>query len=256
MTSSGMKSILGGMKSIRFWFEFLVFNVWPMEIGSNIWFIQSLLFAYVIILLLDKLNVLRFYKPLLVVLFIFMILSGELSGVIGFSFLGYSFIPGGTITRALPYLLLGMLIREKKDGFKNCPARLFIGAFIIGAGMVIGEMILLAKLGKLFYQGHMLGYGIMVIAITGLAVLWDGMAKNQLTVHAQSFSRRIYVLHTPIFYYLVLFALNRGVQNTNIFLEFSGLIVYMICLLISVVISIVKVMIPDYSGFPDDFSDE
>ena len=36
-------------------FNFLVLNVWPFPIGSNIWFIQALLYAYVFLLLADRL---------------------------------------------------------------------------------------------------------------------------------------------------------------------------------------------------------
>lgn len=246
MSRQAIMGNLGIMKSKRFWFEFFVFNIWPMQIGTNIWFIQALLFACILLLIMDALHILKFYKVILILLIVFMILSGELAAVIGFNFMGYEFIPGGTITRALPYLLVGMFIREKTESFKKRRLRTYIILFLSGAVLVIGEMVLLAWLRKFNYEGHMLGYGIMAIAICGFALLWGDMERNQLTVHARNFARRIYVLHSPVFYFLLLFEMNRAPQVLNTFIEFSSLIVYMVCLLIAVAISIVKMLIPDF----------
>ena len=52
----------------RILFEFVVLNLWPLPIGDNIWFIQAMLYAYIIIFILDKLKLIRFYKIILVVL--------------------------------------------------------------------------------------------------------------------------------------------------------------------------------------------
>ena len=80
--------------SKRMFFEFFVMNLWPLPIGDNIWFIQAMLYAYILIFIADKLKLLRFYRIALISLFIFMLLTGEFSGVIRFNVLGYPYIPG------------------------------------------------------------------------------------------------------------------------------------------------------------------
>lgn len=117
----------------RMFFEFFVMNLWPLPIGSNIWFLQAMLYAYIIIFFLDKLKLLRYYKVFLVILFIFMIITGEFAGVIRFNnILGYSFISGNWLTRALPYILLGRLLREKKRSLMNVQFWKYLIAFVIG----------------------------------------------------------------------------------------------------------------------------
>ena len=38
--------VVVGLRTV---FNFLVLNLWPLPIGSNIWFIQSMLYAYIVI---------------------------------------------------------------------------------------------------------------------------------------------------------------------------------------------------------------
>ena len=65
--------------SKRMLFEFLVLNVWPFNVGNNIWFIQAMLYAYIIIFIADKLKLMKFYKIFILILIIIMLLTGELS---------------------------------------------------------------------------------------------------------------------------------------------------------------------------------
>ncbi|WP_139199771.1 hypothetical protein [Ruminococcus albus] len=44
-----------------------------------------------------------------------MLLTGEFAGIIHFGILGYQYIPGNWLIRALPYLLLGKILREKSE---------------------------------------------------------------------------------------------------------------------------------------------
>ena len=240
------------VKSKRMWFEFLVLNMWPLPIGSTIWFIQSLLYAYVVLWIFDKIHILKIYKVLLFLLLVFMLISGEFAGLVGFNFLGYAFIPGGWLTRALPYLLIGMLLREMKEKMKKLQAWKYIVAFFIGGGLVVGELILLAKMGRLIYQGHMIGYGMMAVAICGLAIVWEGMKRNQLSIHGESFAKRIYAVHNPVYYFLLVFVMSQVPQNLGMFMSFGGIIVYLVSLLICVVISLVKMMLPRHGYDGDD----
>jgi hypothetical protein len=191
--------------SKRMVFEFVVMNLWPLPIGDNIWFIQAMLYAYIVIFILDKLKLLRFYRILLVILFVFMLLTGEFSGVIRFNVLGYPYIPGNWLTRALPYILLGKLLRDVKEKLIETKFWKYLIAFVIGGGFVILEIFLLTLTGTLRYPGHMIGFTIMAIAVCGLAISIPIGAGNRVVHFDSAISGFIYVFMNPICYALFFF---------------------------------------------------
>ncbi len=191
--------------SKRMIFEFLVMNLWPLPIGDNIWFIQAMLYAYILIFVADKLKLMRFYRIALIILFIFMLLTGEFSGVIRFNILGYPYIPGNWLTRALPYLLLGKLLRDKKKQIMNIQFWKYLIAFVVGGGLVLLEIFILVWTGTYRYEAHMIGFGIMAVAICGLAVSIPLSTGNRIIHFDSAISGLIYVFMNPIYYVLVIF---------------------------------------------------
>ena len=192
--------------SKRMFFEFLVLNLWPLPIGDNIWFIQAMLYAYIVIFILDKFKLLRFYKLFLVVLFLVMLLTGEFAGVIRFdNILGYSFIPGNWLTRALPYILIGRLLREKKRSLMKVQFWKYLIAFVIGGVLVIAELSILAWTRCFRYDGHMIGFCIMAVAVCGLAISIPINRPNRIIHFDSAISGLIYVFMNPIYFWLGLF---------------------------------------------------
>ena len=190
----------------RLIFEFVVMNLWPLPIGDNIWFIQAMLYAYIIIYFLDKLKLMRYYRIIMIVLFIFMILTGELSGVIHFSNpLGYPYIPGNWLTRALPYILFGKLLRDKKASLMNIQLWKYLIAFVIGGGLVFFEFFLLNWTGTIRYTGHLLGFCIMAFALCGLAISRPLDLANRVIHFDSAISGLIYILMNPIYFALAMF---------------------------------------------------
>ena len=192
--------------SKRMIFEFVVMNLWPLPIGDNIWFIQAMLYAYIVIFILDKLKLMKFYRILLIVLFIFMLITGEFSGVINFSNpLGYPYIPGNWLTRALPYILLGKLLRDMKKKLVETKFWKYLIAFVVGGGLVVLELYLLALTGTLRYTGHFIGFGIMAFAVCGLAISLPLGTGNRVIHFDSAISGLIYILMNPIYYAMVIF---------------------------------------------------
>ena len=192
--------------SKRLFFEFFVMNLWPLPIGDNIWFIQAMLYAYLLIFIADKLKIFKYYKIALFILFIFMLFTGELSGVIKFNnAFGYPYIPGNWLTRALPYILLGKLLREKKNSLMKTQFWKYLIAFVIGAALVVLEIFLLVFSGTLRYTGHMIGYAFMAVAACGLAVSIPITKGNRIVHFDSAISGFIYVLMNPIYCLLVVF---------------------------------------------------
>lgn len=186
--------------SKRMLFEFLVLNVWPFNVGNNIWFIQAMLYAYIIIFIADKLKLMKFYKIFIPILVIIMLLTGELSAMLRFNIFGYQYIPGNWLTRALPYILIGRLLREMKKSVMKIQFWKFIIAFVIGGVLVIAEILCLGWFEFLGYQGHMFGYGIMAVAVCGLAISIPIERPNRIIHFDSAISGIIYILMNPIYY--------------------------------------------------------
>jgi len=205
--------------SKRVIFEFIVLDQWPLPIGINMWFIQAELYAYIVIFILDKLKLLRFYKIILAVSLLFMLLTGELAGVIHFNFLGYDFINSNWLTRALPYILLGMLMRKNTEFFLKFKSWGYLVMFILGIGLSLCEIYLLNRFGALVYIGHMIGYGVMAFAACGWAIKFPWLPSSQITKFGTAYISLMYALSEPA-YYVLLLALEKS--NSALAYAFIG----------------------------------
>ena len=246
----------GIFNSKRLWFNFLVLNVWPLSIGDTIWFIQSLLYANIVLFFADKIHLLKHYKFILAVLLAFMLLSGEFAGVIGFNILGYGFIPGGFLTRALPYMLLGMLLQEKYDSLKKVPFWVYLILFVLGGGLAFGEYYLLYVTGKLVYIGHMLGFAVMAIAVCGLMIAWDEMPINPVSYFGGRCAKIVYAIHNPIYNIAIIAILLNNPDYVNMFIVFGGCIVYFASLLLSVILAVIVPVRVNRELDPDELIDD
>ena len=219
--------------SKRMIFDFVVLNLWPLPVGENIWFIQAMLYAYIVIYILDKLKLMKYYRILLIVLFVFMILTGELSGVIHFNNpLGYPYIPGNWLTRALPYILVGKLMRDMKKKLIETKSWKYLITFVIGGGLAVLELLILTWTGTLRYPGHMIGYGIMAFAACGLALSISIETSNRVIYFDSAISGLIYVLMNPIYNAFVLFL---GMNHLD-FVYFIGGIT---ALIVSIILALI-----------------
>ncbi|MBP3811287.1 MAG: acyltransferase [Clostridiales bacterium] len=189
----------------RMIFNFVVLNLWPCPIGDNFWFIQAMLYAYIIIYIADKLNLFKLYKGVLVITFIAMLLLGEFAGVIHFNFLGYPYIPGNWLTRALPYILLGRLIREHKDFLLSWRKFVYWILFVVGGGLVILELFVLARTGYLIYEGHTIGYGVMAFALCCWALSVPFVTPNRIVHFDPAMSGFVYIFMNPVYCLLIMF---------------------------------------------------
>ena len=236
----GFGKVLGAV-SLRSVFNFLVLNLWPFSVGSNIWFIQAMLYAYIVIYVAEKLNLMRFYKVFLIILLIFMLLSGEFAGLIHFNILGYHFIPGNWFTRALPYILLGKFLREKDALLLKTATWKYIVLWGVGAVLSLAELYILLRTGFLVYEGHMIGYGIMAFAACGFALSRPLANESVITAVLTQFdpvlSGIIYILMDPVFYMIGLLL---GSGHMSLISAFGGLAAYAISILVALLLKNLK----------------
>ena len=65
--TGSLGSISSLLHSRRSWFNIVVLCTWPFPIGETIWFIQSLLYARIILFIMDRIGLMRHYKIVLIV---------------------------------------------------------------------------------------------------------------------------------------------------------------------------------------------
>lgn len=236
----------------RTFFNFFVINIWPLPIGASIWFIQSLLYASIILLLADKSNLLKkafIYIPVFIILVALMLFGGEFSALVGFPYFGYDFIPGGALTRALPYMLIGMFIRKHANRILNIRRFFFPLLFITGLFLAILELNLLSHFSVLRYTGHMIGFGIMAFSVCCFALSKTDSKMTFLSSHGKNFTKRMYAFAHPV--YLV-FMLLTGTILGKYFIfakAFGSIFVFIICFIIAYAIGVAKFAIVDIKKF-------
>lgn len=160
-----LPTVIKSLGSKRLWFNFLVLNIWPFEIGSSIWYLISLLYAYIIIFFLEKLNLLRFDWLIIIICLALAFLSGEFSIVFKFNIFGYPFIPVNFLTTALPYVLLGNFIDRKSDVFCRLDHFWYYLIAIAGILLMFAERFVLFRFKIGIYFGHLIGMPITAAAL-------------------------------------------------------------------------------------------
>ena len=215
-------------------FNFLVLNVWPLPIGKGIWFIQSLLYAYVFFFVAEKLKLYKTYVPVLVVLLIFMILTGELAAVSRFQ------MPGGFLTKAIPFMLIGMLIRKYVDKLAKIPRFVYIITFFGGILFALGEFFLLRHFGLLVYTGNFVGYGVMAISFCCFAISDPFVGQGFLGTHSANYARRMYALCQPVSFLSWLVSVRVFPTALATVMEFNSFLCLVICFVLAFFIGLAK----------------
>lgn len=205
---------------LRTWFELLVLNVWPMSVttvvsymtygiirldvlpfGQCLWFLQSLLYAYIILFVLHKLKLTqkKWFDPVVcIVLLLFALVSGELSSLLNFHVFNYEYIPGNFLTRALPYILVGRLIFRWQRKLKRYPKYVYIIAAAAGVGLSVLEIMLLSRFGKLTYAGHLFGNGVLAAALTVLVVTMPVRPAQKKPFNGGLVAKVVYLSHEAV----------------------------------------------------------
>lgn len=225
-------NILPMLATGRFWIDFLLFNIWPLSIGNSIWYIQAMLYAYIIIYFLDKFNLLRFDWIIVIVCLVVTVLCGELSGIVKFSFAGYSYFVGNFFTRALPYILMGGVIARKKRRFFKIKTWIYVVLSLVGIELMLAEIIVLARLDIVGYYGHLIGMSITAISLCCIA--FKNYSKGFRLKFLRYFNRfdmsMFYYLAQPMSILLACIAQYLGGRFLNTITPFMVIFAYLACL--------------------------
>ena len=231
----------GTILTKRVIFNFVVLCVWPFQTGECLWFIQSLFYAWVLLWLLDLRGHLPFLVlPLFLVTTVLMLLGGEFAGLIHLNLLGYAYIPANAITRALPYLLLGALLRRHSERLFLVNPLLWGGLLVLGIVLALAEILLLSFTDNLVYVGHTIGYGLMAFALSCIALAHPEEELGILFSHARCLSRFIYAFHQPVGFFLPLVLTLYGEKIAPVVLNFGGIAVFFFTLVPALLVGAIE----------------
>lgn len=211
------------------WFNFLVLNIWPFDIGTAIWYVQALLYAYIIIYLLDKWKLLRFDWLISLLLIIFTVITGELCGLLPWNIAGYTYIPGNFLTRALPYILLGGFIHRKIANFRNIRSVWYWGGMVLGFALAIMEIFLLGAMGVGGYYGHLIGMTVTAVSMCMLAFKDPYVPGFERVLKMSRWHvNGIYYFCQPVAMLMMLLMLRSG-DSLSQAAEFIGIATFLMC---------------------------
>ena len=231
----------GTILTKRVIFNFVVLCVWPFQTGECLWFIQSLFYAWVLLWLLDLRGRLPFLVlPLFLITTVLMLLGGEFAGLIHLNLLGYGYIPANAITRALPYLLLGALLRRHSERLFLVNPLLWGGLLVLGIVLALAEILLLSFTDNLVYVGHTIGYGLMAFALSCIALAHPEEELGIVFCHARCLSRFIYAFHQPVGFFLPLVLALFGEKLASVVLSFGGIAVFIFTLLPALLVGAIE----------------
>lgn len=227
----------------RFWFNMIVLDVWQFKIGGLIWYVQSLLYAYIVVYFLEKLRILKLDWLIFIILFAVALLCGELCGVIKWKILGYSFLPGNFFNRALPYVILGRFISRRMDLFAVIPRAIYWLGIPFGVFLCVFEILLFETSEVSGYYGHLIGMAVIAFSACLLAIqndieiegfeAWLGLTRGYTNI--------IYYICQPVSLVLgvvIVKLLGRfDKELMTITLSFLGVITFAVCLLIVLLIA-------------------
>ena len=109
----------------------------------------------------------------------------------------------------------------------------YLIAFVVGGGLVLLELFVLVLTGTIRYEAHMIGFGIMAVAICGLAVSIPLNTGNRVIHYDSAISGFIYILMNPIYYVLVIFL---GARNPAFVGMLGGLTAFIVSAILALIL--------------------
>ncbi len=212
--------------SKQFWVDFVLLNTFGLPVGYVIWYVQAMLYAYIIIYILYKLKLLKYDIPIALLCIAAAVLTGELSSFVDFKFFGHTYFSGNFLNRALPYILIGRYVHRKKKSFIKLKISDYFVIASVGLAASFAEYFLLSYFERLNYAGHMLGMVITAAAVCFFGFFISGNVLTSATFDQISrFERMIPYFVSPVIYYLLaLFFIAKHDHPIFVLSDFIGLL--------------------------------
>lgn len=199
------KATIAAVTTKIFWFDFLALNIWSLPIGSTIWYVQAMLYAYIIIYIIYKLKLLKFDVYIAAICLAVTFICGDLSSFIGFNLFGHTYLGGNFLTRALPYILIGCFMHRRKDFYSDLKTKHYLLIGFAGLALSVIEFFALSFSKKQIYTGHMLGTTLTAISVCMFIFIFEGMKlRSDYFKTLSRFEMMIpYFVCSPVYYFLM-----------------------------------------------------
>jgi len=185
-------------QSRRRWFEFLLLDQWPFVIGEGIWFIQCLLYGYLVLYALFKLKLMKYDWIIMLCCMVLLLFTGELAGLVGFHVLGYDHIASTVLTRSVPYLLLGRWLRQKRGLFSKVRNIHLMAAAPIALCLSVLEQYLLEDAGLLVYESHFIGNGLFAAILCLACARRPKFGAKFVHTFMRKYVKYVYIVYQPM----------------------------------------------------------
>lgn len=225
-----------------FWLNLLILNKSYLPIGSVMWSVQALLYAYIIIYFIYKLDLLHLDIYIAIICLIFTVASGELSSVLDFKIRSFTYIGGNFLTRALPYVLIGCFIHRKKGFFYRLDTAWYYAIIAVGIVFSIVEYCALFLTDNLRYTGHTVGSGLVAVGICLLTVFMsEAEIQSELLNPLSRYEIMLpFFVSSPIYYFLLWFFANHHSEVMDKVSDFTGILTVILSVLALYVYSVFR----------------
>lgn len=228
----------------KFWLSFLLLNVWPYDIGGLIWYVQALLYGYIILFLFSKLKLLRLDWLFFLFFAAFSLMNGEFAGIFDLRLLGFAYIPRGFLTTALPYLCLGCFMRRKLFSLMNVSDTIYAFLAVAGIALCFAEGTILSSFFTLVTTDHFIGMTLTAFAVCAITVTsvisYPEERTPYLAVHAKFYFRWIYYLLQPVSVVIAMMVTSRSPEALSKVEPWIWVLAYVGSLAIAAILGCVK----------------
>lgn len=175
-------------------YKFVIFNEWPFVLGGPMWYLQSVIYAEVFFIIIEKTQLKKYYNIIMSFFLVVNVCVGELSGI-----LRLPCIKGNFFTRAIPYMLLGRCLRINAEKIKKIKDKYLLLLLVSSIIICYLEYVILKLCGELVYKGHFIGNGILAVILFELCMNHPTYMKNSIfNKFGKEYSLGIYLLHQPL----------------------------------------------------------
>lgn len=206
--------------------KFLITNNSPF--ADHLWFLGSMVYAMLIVLLLVKIKAFNFvslFSPLLLIVYIAMVFSGKIDFV----------YCRNALFCTMPYFMFGCLFRKYFDKVNTIPLWILVVATVISIAVSMLELAIHKSTGTIF-----IGTEFLTLFIFALLLRFKDFGANSIF---ESIGRRdvffIYVIHFAFCFFFWI----RYEELNPLFQWLAPLIIFLISWIVSEIYYVIKMLV-------------
>ena len=222
------------MFTFRSVFDFLVLGEWQLPIGDYIWFVEEMCVALIFFLILSKTGLLR-SRIVQIALIIVTLAANVIHGEFATLF-DVESLTGTFFCQAIPFMLIGKLIRDTEDQVYDLGPVISIVTVVIGMLSTIAEMKIANHFAHFDYRCNFVGSIVVAVAVLMLAVqIFDLGENTQFAFWAGGCAPWVFLLAHPVKVLLSDITTSVG----RIFSKLESFIIFVISLILALILTLI-----------------